>query len=108
MGAAAAAGAVTNKTIENAKKLEKVASWVKGGLASAFFASLEKCSCIHLATTDEDNDDADAGETDRTHLMRSCKADGIALVVEDEASVQNWAEQTLPFMSSPFGMGRFT
>ena len=34
------------------------ASWFGAGVTSAFFASLERCSCINLST-DDDADDAD-------------------------------------------------
>ncbi|CAK9143582.1 unnamed protein product [Ilex paraguariensis] len=38
-------------------KLDGMAMWVINGVASAFFASLERCSCIRIATV-EDSDDA--------------------------------------------------
>ncbi|XP_075671415.1 uncharacterized protein LOC142640959 [Castanea sativa] len=42
------------------EKLDMVANWVGSNVASAFFASLERCSCINLSTTDlDDNDTAD-------------------------------------------------
>ncbi|OMO70831.1 hypothetical protein COLO4_28471 [Corchorus olitorius] len=34
-------------------KLDGVAMWFINGLASAFFASLERCSCIRIATEDD-------------------------------------------------------
>lgn len=39
-------------------KLDGVAMWFVNGVATAFFASLERCSCIRIATEDdgEDND----------------------------------------------------
>ncbi|KAF9687935.1 hypothetical protein SADUNF_Sadunf02G0144900 [Salix dunnii] len=41
------------------EKLDRVASWVGVNVASAFFASLERCSCINLNTTDlEDEEEA--------------------------------------------------
>ena len=36
--------------------LDRVAYWVGSNVASAFFASLERCSCINLSTTDLDDD----------------------------------------------------
>ncbi|KAK9279629.1 hypothetical protein L1049_013308 [Liquidambar formosana] len=40
-------------------KLDRVANWVGTSVASAFFASLERCSCINLSTTDaEDEEEA--------------------------------------------------
>ncbi|KAK7292828.1 hypothetical protein RJT34_15682 [Clitoria ternatea] len=37
-------------------KLDRMANWVGTNVASAFFASLERCSCINLSTTDIDDD----------------------------------------------------
>lgn len=38
-------------------KLEEIASWVSATVVSAFFSSLERFSCVNLATTDPDDDD---------------------------------------------------
>ncbi|CAL9008896.1 hypothetical protein PRUPE_2G314400 [Prunus persica] len=35
------------------EKLNGVASWLGTHVASAFFASLERCSCINLSTSDD-------------------------------------------------------
>ncbi|XP_021909069.1 uncharacterized protein LOC110823087 [Carica papaya] len=40
------------------EKLNGMANWVGTSVASAFFASLERCSCINLSTSD-DSDDSD-------------------------------------------------
>lgn len=37
--------------------MESYAMWVATGVASAFFASLERCSCIHLHTAEDDGDE---------------------------------------------------
>ncbi|KAL7125673.1 hypothetical protein ABFS83_14G132400 [Erythranthe nasuta] len=42
------------------EKLDQVAMWVGTSLATAFFASLERCNCINLSTYDEEDDDEDA------------------------------------------------
>ncbi|OVA10676.1 hypothetical protein BVC80_53g4 [Macleaya cordata] len=39
-------------------KLDGVAMWFINGVAAAFFASLERCSCINIATEEDDSDDA--------------------------------------------------
>ncbi|XP_043687604.1 uncharacterized protein LOC122638819 [Telopea speciosissima] len=39
------------------EKLDRMANWVGTNVASAFFASLERCSCINLSTTDIEIDD---------------------------------------------------
>lgn len=33
-----------------------MAGWVGGGIAAAFFASLERCSCVNVRTHDETRD----------------------------------------------------
>ncbi|KAL3726250.1 hypothetical protein ACJRO7_031177 [Eucalyptus globulus] len=38
------------------KKLDGVALWVVSGIATAFFSSLERCSCIRLGTKDDAED----------------------------------------------------
>ncbi|KAL0373838.1 UNVERIFIED_CONTAM: hypothetical protein Sradi_3299500 [Sesamum radiatum] len=40
---------------------DKLACWVGSSFATAFFASLERCSCINLST-DDDNDNTDTDE----------------------------------------------
>ncbi|KAG4400439.1 hypothetical protein GLYMA_07G054300v4 [Glycine max] len=37
-------------------KLDRVANWVGANVASAFFASLERCSCINLSIKDNEDD----------------------------------------------------
>jgi len=37
--------------------LDRVASWVGGGIAAVFFASLERCSCVNVRTHDDLLDD---------------------------------------------------
>ncbi|KAG5251172.1 PROTEIN putative-RELATED [Salix viminalis] len=41
-------------------KLDGVAMWFINGVASAFFASLERCSCIRIATEDDGDGANDA------------------------------------------------
>ncbi|KAL3514367.1 hypothetical protein ACH5RR_027084 [Cinchona calisaya] len=36
-----------------------LATWIMNGVASAFFASLERCSCIRIATVDDADDSND-------------------------------------------------
>lgn len=44
---------------EYCNKLDRAAVWVGSSVVSAFFASLERCSCITLSTTDtEDEEEA--------------------------------------------------
>ncbi|XP_010252842.1 PREDICTED: uncharacterized protein LOC104594297 [Nelumbo nucifera] len=50
-----------NSSFISCEKLDRMANWVGTSVASAFFASLERCSCINLSTQDiEDDDDEEA------------------------------------------------
>ncbi|KAL3812310.1 hypothetical protein ACJIZ3_013578 [Penstemon smallii] len=40
-------------------KLDGVAMWLINGLTGAFFASLERCSCIRISTYEDDIGDED-------------------------------------------------
>ncbi|WVZ90900.1 hypothetical protein U9M48_037154 [Paspalum notatum var. saurae] len=61
-----------NGGILSYEKMEGYALWVATGVASAFFASLERCSCIHLHTAEDDgSDDDDPEEAKDRPLMFS-------------------------------------
>ncbi|KAI3517743.1 hypothetical protein L1887_16962 [Cichorium endivia] len=45
-----------NSSIVSYEKLEGLASWVGNNVASAFFASLERFSCVNLNTSDSDDE----------------------------------------------------
>ncbi|KAJ0112190.1 hypothetical protein Patl1_00634 [Pistacia atlantica] len=48
-----------NCSFMSCDKLDRMATWVGTNVATAFFASLERCSCINLSTTDlEDEEEA--------------------------------------------------
>ncbi|KAK6919952.1 hypothetical protein RJ641_015856 [Dillenia turbinata] len=46
-----------NWSFISCEKLDRMANWVGGSVASAFFASLERCSCINLSITDTEEED---------------------------------------------------
>ncbi|KAL7203157.1 hypothetical protein ACSBR2_016463 [Camellia fascicularis] len=52
-----------NQSVENncgfmsCEKLDRMANWVGTSVASAFFASLERCACINLSTSHDDAED---------------------------------------------------
>jgi len=52
-------------------KIDRVANWIGNSVASAFFTSLERCSCINLSTSHDeyDEDDADDEEAKDRPLM---------------------------------------
>ena len=56
-----------NSTETAPTTLDRVASWVGASVASAFFASLERWSCINLSATDSDDEDEE--ETKDRPLM---------------------------------------
>ncbi|KAL4586166.1 hypothetical protein LXL04_010798 [Taraxacum kok-saghyz] len=43
--------------VKSCDKIDRMANWLGSSVASAFFASLERCSCINLATSHDDLDD---------------------------------------------------
>ncbi|EXB63116.1 hypothetical protein L484_001734 [Morus notabilis] len=77
-------------------KLDGVAMWLINSVTAAFFASLERCSCIRIATVD-DVDDAndlplifndgnlrhDGGTVSRRRMGKGKKGGGAILVDED-------------------------
>ncbi|KAK9122198.1 hypothetical protein Syun_019815 [Stephania yunnanensis] len=48
---------MANCSFISCEKLDKMANWVGASVASAFFASLERCSCINLTTHDFEDDE---------------------------------------------------
>ncbi|KAG5231484.1 alkaline/neutral invertase [Salix suchowensis] len=46
-----------NCNFMSCEKLNRVADWVGTNVAAAFFASLERCSCINLNTADLEDDE---------------------------------------------------
>lgn len=40
-------------------KIDQLATWLGATLASAFFSSLERFSCVNLSTADNDDEDED-------------------------------------------------
>ncbi|XP_022860872.1 uncharacterized protein LOC111381323 [Olea europaea var. sylvestris] len=43
--------------VTTCEKLDRMANWVGTSVASAFFASLERCACINLTTSHDEYDD---------------------------------------------------
>lgn len=54
--------------------MESWASWVGASVTSAFFASLQRCSCINLSTNDDDDDDDNQDEAKDRPLMLTAAA----------------------------------
>ncbi|KAJ6426404.1 hypothetical protein OIU84_022088 [Salix udensis] len=52
--------AATSSSIVSVENLNNVANWVSATVISAFFSSLERFSCVNVATMDPDEDDDEA------------------------------------------------
>ncbi|RDX83450.1 hypothetical protein CR513_35623, partial [Mucuna pruriens] len=48
-----------NGNLTSREKIDQVAMWLGSTVSSAFFSSLERFSCVNIATSDPDNDDDD-------------------------------------------------
>ncbi|KAJ9679997.1 hypothetical protein PVL29_021780 [Vitis rotundifolia] len=72
-----------NSSFLSYEKLNGMATWVGTSVASAFFASLERCSCINLSTADMDEDDDGEEAKDRPLMLisESPKSDVVNLPV---------------------------
>lgn len=46
-----------NCGVKSCDKIDRMANWLGSNVASAFFASLERCSCINVATFHDDLED---------------------------------------------------
>ncbi|KAK3008526.1 hypothetical protein RJ639_013265 [Escallonia herrerae] len=46
-----------SSSLTSYEKLDRLANWVGTSVASAFFASLERCSCVNLSTSDTDDEE---------------------------------------------------
>lgn len=60
-----------NSSFLSYEKINGVATWFGTSVASAFFASLERCSCINLSTADMDDDEVGEEAKDRPLMLTS-------------------------------------
>ncbi|XP_050378048.1 uncharacterized protein LOC126795248 [Argentina anserina] len=51
-----------NNAIISRETIDQVAGWVSATVSSAFFSSLERFSCVNVATVDADDDDDDEAD----------------------------------------------
>ncbi|KAG5228206.1 hypothetical protein IMY05_016G0072300 [Salix suchowensis] len=51
------AATTTSSSIVSVENLNNAANWVSATVISAFFSSLERFSCVNVATMDPDEDD---------------------------------------------------
>ncbi|KAJ0106304.1 hypothetical protein Patl1_17463 [Pistacia atlantica] len=68
-----------NNGIISRESLNSVANWVSATVVSAFFASLERCSCVNLTTTDPDDDEEEEAK-DRPLTLTSNSYSGDHMV----------------------------
>ncbi|KAH6760476.1 hypothetical protein C2S52_009047 [Perilla frutescens var. hirtella] len=52
-------------------KVDGLARWFGMSVAAAFFASLERCSCVNLTTFDTEDDDEEEEAKDRPLMLTS-------------------------------------
>ncbi|XP_062220815.1 uncharacterized protein LOC133920156 [Phragmites australis] len=82
--------------------MESWATWVGASVTSAFFASLERCSCINLSTQDDDEEEEE--EAKGRPLILSAPAShheaanpvGLALPAADGKEDQDLKQPPLP------------
>lgn len=72
-----------NCSFMSCEKLDRMANWVGTSVASAFFASLERCSCINLSTHDMDEDDEEEAKDRPLMLTKPISQYGSNLSVID-------------------------
>ncbi|KAL3838052.1 hypothetical protein ACJIZ3_022643 [Penstemon smallii] len=83
-----------NETTTYYDKMDGMARWFGMSVASAFFASLERCSCVNLTTFDtEDDDDEEA--KDRPLMLTSFGS------VNSTASSSSFANHNVNFKNTP-------
>ncbi|KAJ0797481.1 hypothetical protein HanPI659440_Chr04g0174331 [Helianthus annuus] len=66
-------------------KIDRVANWIGNSVASAFFTSLERCSCINLSTSHDEIEDADDGYDDEEAKDRPLMLTKPVVFVEHES-----------------------
>lgn len=71
-----------NNGIISREKIDQMATWLGSTVSSAFFSSLERFSCVNVATSDPDNDDDDDDDY-------SVSTTATATVNNPNSSVQN-------------------
>ncbi|KAL4574744.1 hypothetical protein LXL04_021580 [Taraxacum kok-saghyz] len=79
-----------NPSILSYEKLEGLAYWVGNNVASAFFASLERFSCVNLNTSDSDDENEEEAK-DRP-LMQT----NIQLAASDSSAHAPTSVEALP------------
>ncbi|KAL0304436.1 UNVERIFIED_CONTAM: hypothetical protein Sradi_6311700 [Sesamum radiatum] len=55
------------------EKMDGLARWFGMSVAAAFFASLERCSCVNLTTSDTDDEDEEEAK-DRPLMLTSLQS----------------------------------
>ncbi|CAL5344176.1 unnamed protein product [Camellia sinensis] len=79
-----------NKTMENTgflnEKLDRLATWVAMGVASAFFSSLERFACVNLTTSESDDDTEDEAR-DRPFMFSDVQSNADTTTSVDDLPV---------------------
>ncbi|URD75610.1 hypothetical protein MUK42_08767 [Musa troglodytarum] len=69
--------AMESSSFLSCDKLDRVVNWVGASVSSAFFASLERCSCITLSTTDNDDEVEEEAKDRPLMLTKPVAIDGL-------------------------------
>ncbi|KAL0321571.1 UNVERIFIED_CONTAM: hypothetical protein Scaly_2453500 [Sesamum calycinum] len=74
------------------EKMDGLARWFGMSVAAAFFASLERCSCVNLNTSDTDDEDEEEAK-DRPLMLTSLQSvnstDSSSFAAGQNANVSN-------------------
>ncbi|KAK2992763.1 hypothetical protein RJ640_023276 [Escallonia rubra] len=76
-----------SSSLTSYEKLDRLANWVGTSVASAFFASLERCSCVNLSTSDTDDEDEEEAK-DRPLMLTNLSANAHT-TANNATSVEN-------------------
>ncbi|KAF2537422.1 hypothetical protein F2Q68_00020885 [Brassica cretica] len=67
----------SNLSTASFEKIDQAASWVGTTVISAFFASLERFSCVNLSTSDDDDENDDESHSRPLALSHAPHPDDI-------------------------------
>uniref|UniRef100_A0A7N0U6B2 Uncharacterized protein n=1 Tax=Kalanchoe fedtschenkoi TaxID=63787 RepID=A0A7N0U6B2_KALFE len=60
------------------ESIDRAVNWVGASVASAFFASLERCSCINISTSDDDDENEEEAKDRPLMLTGLSNEDSVA------------------------------
>lgn len=85
-----------NSSDSTVEKLDRLATWVGTSVASAFFASLERCGCVNLTTSDSDDEDEEAKDRPLMLTKLGSSMSTISTISTDSRTVDNLPVWSIP------------